>query len=151
MQVKTELRPSFSYSFIHIIIVIIFMILIFILIKYLKKKEGQKKIIIPNQKDLMTIKKNYLLKIQKLSNDFNEKKISSRQAYQSLSNIIRNFIYETTNIKVQNYTLKDIEMINMPILYELVNDYYDPEFSKISKGNITDSIEKTRMVIEKWN
>ena len=63
----------------------------------------------------------------------------------------RSFIFETTNIKVQNYTLNDISKINMPTLYELVSEYYDPEFSRISKGNIINSIAKTREVIVKWN
>jgi len=56
-----------------------------------------------------------------------------------------------TNIKVQNYTLSDIEKINIPILYELVKEYYEPEFSKSSEGNILISLEKTRKVMESWN
>ena len=39
----------------------------------------------------------------------------------------------------------------MPILYELVEEYYVPEFSEKSIGNIKLSIEKTRKVIEKWS
>ena len=100
--------------------------------------------------DMLFIVK-YLTKIDNLIINFNNSKLSSRKAYQELSSIIRNFIYEVTNIQVQNYTLKDISTINMPILYQLVSEYYNPEFSKISKGNITLSINKTRMVIEKWN
>lgn len=120
--------------------------------KYFKKKNNIKnEIIIPKQKDLILIKKDYLIKLDNLINELNENKISNRKAYQNLSSLIRNFIYEVTNIKVQNYTLTDIKKINMPILYELVSDYYDPEFAKISKGNIKVSINKTKMVIERWN
>lgn len=151
MQVQTELRPMFSYSFLTIVLIIVIAIVVFIFIRYIKKKEIQKNVIIPNYKDLISIKKKYLLKLQELSNNLNSNNITSRKAYQSLSNIIRNFIYEVTNIKVQNYTLKEIKMVNIPILYELVSEYYDPEFAKISKGNISSSINKTRMVIEKWN
>lgn len=154
MQVTTELRPMFSYSFIYIvffIVPIILIILINLLMKFFKRKTIHEKVITPDCKDIILIKNNYLLKIQKLLDDFNQNKISNRQAYQALSNIIRTFIYEATNIKVQNYTLKDISQINMPILYELVSEYYNPEFSKISKGNIKESINKTRLVIEKWN
>ena len=52
---------------------------------------------------------------------------------------------------MQNYTLKEIENLNMPILYELIKEYYNPEFSKNIKGNILSSIEKTEKVIHKWN
>ena len=151
MQVQTELKPMFSYSLLPTITTTIIIIAIYVLIKHLNKKELQKEIVIPNRKDFTSIKKNYLSKLQKLSNDLNSNNITNRKAYQILSRIIRNFIYETTNIKVQNYTLNEIKMINIPILYELVNEYYDPEFAKISKGNISSSIDKTRMVIEKWN
>lgn len=151
MQIQTELKPMFSYSFIPILIIIIAIISIIIIPKLTKKKERKKQIVIPNHKDLMEIKKRYLFKIQELENNFNNKKITNRKAYQELSNIIRNFIFEATNIKVQNYTLKEIEKINMPILYELVSEYYDPEFSIISVGNIISSINKTKTVIEKWN
>ena len=151
MQVQTELKPMFSYSFIPILIIILLLILTIVIYKYIKKKEIQKQVVIPNHKDLMEIKRRYLLKIQELENNLNEKKISNRKSYQDLSSIIRNFIFEATNIKVQNYTLKEIKIINIPILYDLVNEYYDPEFSIISKGNIISSINKTRMVIERWN
>lgn len=154
MQVTTDLRPMFSYSLIPIIVIVflLIVILVLMLIKHKKKKLVKNiDIIIPSKKDVNAIKRIYLLKIDNLSTDFNAKKINNRQAYQNLSSLIRNFIYETTNIKVQNYTLSDIEKINMPILFELVSEYYDPEFSQISKGSITASIEKTRKVIEKWN
>lgn len=154
MQVTTDLRPMFSYSLIPIIVIVflLIVILVLMLIKHKKKKLVKNiDIIIPSKKDVNTIKRIYLLKIDNLSTDFNAKKVNNRQAYQNLSSLIRNFIYETTNIKVQNYTLSDIEKINMPILFELVSEYYDPEFSQISKGSITASIEKTRKVIEKWN
>lgn len=151
MQIQTELKPMFSYSFIPILIIMIAIISIIIIPKLTKKKEIKKQIVIPNHKDLMEIKKRYLSKIQELENNFNNKKITNRKAYQELSNIIRNFIFEATNIKVQNYTLKEIEKINMPILYDLVSEYYDPEFSIISEGNIISSINKTKTVIERWN
>jgi len=123
----------------------------FVYLRPPKKKDIEKTVVIPTHKEIDAIKKDYLLKIQKLLDDFNNNKISSRLAYQSLSLLIRHFIYEATNIKVQLFTLKDIEKVGMPVLYELVSEYYDPEFSKISKGNIVSSIEKTRKVIEKWN
>ena len=151
MQVTTELKSMFSYSFFPIFFTTLALILLSLLANYYKKSVVRRKIAMPYPKDLLIIKKKYLLKIQTLLNDFYDKKISDRHAYQSLSRLVRNFIYEVLNIKVQNYTLKEIKMLNIPILDELVSEYYDPEFSKISKGNVVESIEKTRMVIEKWN
>lgn len=150
MQIQTNLNEMFSYSFYHIIITLLILIIIFIIRKNIAKKDLKQNIIIPNNKNIISIKQKYLIKLNNLLNDFNQNKISNRKSYQILSNIIRNFVFETTNIKVQNYTLKEIKLLNMPILYELVSEYYTPEFSINSKGDFKSSLEKTRMVIEKW-
>lgn len=150
MQVTTELRGMFSYSISPIIILIIIIILL-VIINHIKLKKKSPLYIIPNRKNVFAVKNKYLFKLNKLVDDLNREKIDNRKAFQALSNIIRNFIYEMTNIKVQNYTLSEIKEINISILTELVSEYYDPEFSKISKGNIIKSIEKTRKVIERWN
>ncbi len=151
MQVLTELKSMFSYSIVPIIVLLFLIIIIIIILKLINKIELKKQVVIPNHKELIDIKQRYLLRIQELENNLNNNSISSRKAYQSLSNLIRTFIYEATNIKVQNYTLKEINTLNMPILSDLVTEYYDPEFSVISKGNIISSINKTKGVIEKWN
>ena len=151
MQVLTELKSMFSYSIVPIIVLLFLIIIIIIILKLINKIKLKKQVVIPNHKELIDIKKRYLLRIQELENNLSNNSISSRKAYQSLSNLIRTFIYEATNIKVQNYTLKEINTLNMPILSDLVTEYYDPEFSVISKGNIISSINKTKGVIEKWN
>lgn len=155
MQVETELRDMFSYSLPIIIILGIILIVLIIFLLFSKKKKVKKEIIkqeviIPKYKDLMAIKRMYLNKIDKLYYDITNNKINNREAYQTLSKLIRNYIYESTNIKVQNYTLEEIKKVNIPILYELVSEYYDPEFSVISGGNIINSTQKTRSVIERW-
>ena len=152
MQVASDLRPMFSYSLWPIIICIIIIIVLIILIKLKAFKRKKKELpIIVKKANIYEIKNKYLKLIDNLEEDVNNNKINNRLAYQKLSSLIRNYIYEATGLKVQNYTLKDIEAINMPVLYELVSEYYDPEFSVISKGNILNSITKTRKVIEKWN
>lgn len=153
MQVTTELNPLFSYSLIPILILLI--IIASILFTYILTSPKNKKIIIPikvpNKEDINTIKNKYLKEINKLIKKIETNSINNRLAYQELSLIIRNFVYEMTNIKVQTYTLQDIKYLNMPYLYELVQEYYNPEFAFNSSGNILNSINKTKGVIEKWN
>ena len=152
-KVATELRAPFHYEIIIpiLILVIIFFMYIFFHKLKTKNKKHVSKITITKPKDLISIQNKYLNLINDLSNKYQNKQISSRHAFQSLSVLIRKFIYEVTNINVDTLTLKDIDPIEMPILYELVSDYYDPEFASISKGNIIKAIEKTRKVIEKWH
>ena len=153
IELKTELSNPFSYSIfpILILIIIIFLLILILFIRK-KKKDAKKKIVIitPNEKDKNAIKNFYIEKINELLVNIQKNIISNREAYQSLSKLIRMFIYEMTNIKVRNYTLGDIKNINIPILYELVKEYYSPEFSRESKGDIISSIEKTRKVMEVW-
>ncbi len=155
MQTYVNLQPPFSYSIYPIIIVAILLIAVSIYLYILKNKkeenieEIQVKEIKP--KSLKHIKNKYLKKIGVIENKLENNKITLRTAYQGLSIIIRYFVYEVTNIKVQNYTLKDIEKLKIPILYELIQEYYAPEFAEKSLGNIKASLEKTRKVIEKWN
>lgn len=150
MQIDTELREMFSYSIILIIPLLLLIILLLIIILHKKKDIKKVNIIQPTSKNLFDIKNKYLYNIQILIDNLNNDKISERKAYQSLSRLIRNFIYEVTNIKVQFYTLEDIKIINMPILSKLVEEYYNPEFERVSKGNILESIDKTKKVIENW-
>ena len=153
MELKTELQEMFSYSFIPIIIIFIILVcLIIFTILFIKKTKKQNiiiKQIIP-KKDINIIKNNYLLRINNLLNDINNKKVSNRKAYQQLSVLIRNFIYEATGIKVQNYSLEEIKITSIPYLYDLIYEFYDPEFNKISTSSVKDSINKTVSVIQKW-
>lgn len=154
MQVETELRDMFSYSFIPLIVIALLIVITIILLKVYrprKRKENiTSKVVIPPKKDMIKVKNKYLEEVDKLLDGVNSGEIKNRKAYQLLSKIVRNYIFEATNIKVQNYTLSEIEKVNIPSLYELVKEYYDPEFCKESLGNIIDSIKRTRGVIEKW-
>lgn len=156
MQISISLQSPFSYSIIPIIIVAVLLIAVCVYLYIIlreKKLEPIEDIKIKpvKPKSLNHTKHKYLKKIDVIEKKLEEKKITVRTAYQGLSLIIRYFVYEVTNIKVQNYTLKDIEKLRIPILSELIKEYYAPEFAEKSLGNIKASLEKTRKVIEKWN
>lgn len=152
MEIKTELNPMFSYSPIPAIIFgILLLLLLGIMNRKKKKKEVKKENLTSISNKEKDTKEKYIKKLEKLDNDLKMKKIKEKEAYQNLSKLIRNFMYETKNIKVQYYTLKEIEKLNIPMLEELIKECYDNEFKKETTGNINNTIEKTRKVIEKWN
>lgn len=155
MQIDTSLQEPFSYS-IYPILFFLGLLLLPILVSFLKKyiKIPKKQQSVYNYyvtKDIYTIKYEYLNKLNMLESELDGGMITSRKAYQELSMTIRLFVYELTGVEVQSYTLKEIKKLNIPVLYELIKEYYDPEFSKLSKGNIKLSIDKTRGVIQRWN
>ncbi|MBQ4583723.1 MAG: hypothetical protein IJA94_02415 [Bacilli bacterium] len=150
MQIEFELQPLFSFSIIPVLIILaIFLSMTaFFIKKFLKPKVVESK---KTVKNVSLIKSQFLEKISDLETKFENKKLTSREAYQELSLLIRLFVYELTSLEVHKYTLREIEKINIPVLTELIKEYYDPEFSKLSRGNIKNSIVKTKEVIEKWN
>lgn len=152
MQTSVKLQDPFSYS-IYPIFIILAILIIYTIILFLKrkKKDNSKTILRKPVINLEKVKLKYIKKLQELEQKIDKNKISTRTAYQSTSIIIRHFVYEVTNIKVQNYTLAEIANLEMPELYELVKEYYIPEFAVQSLGDIKESIEKTRKVIEKWS
>ena len=153
MQTSVNLQRPFTYSTIPIIVLCIICIsyVIWLILKYKVKKTKKIPEHIVKPLDLGKIKSKYIKKLNEVEFKINNNKLSIRIAYQHTSKIIREFVQEVTKIKVQNYTLDEIKHLNIPELYELVKEYYEPEFARTSIGNIKNSIDKTRKVIEKWS
>ncbi len=149
MQINKELMPMFSYTIIPVIIFFLLWIGIILLLLWIKKKKKTVETK-TNPKKLYTTKEKYLRMISYLEKEIDENKINNRKAFQKLSKIIRLFVYEMTSIKLQNYSLDEIKTLNIEELSQLVEEYYDPEFAKYSKGDLKKSIEKTKKVIELW-
>lgn len=159
MKTSVELQEPFSYA-VWTMIVMGILLTGYLLYLFVKKRilsEKQKKpfketLIKPQPApDIMSIKANYIRNLEKIKSDLWNKNITTRDAYQRMSMCIRGFVYEITGIQVQNYTLGDIRKLNMPVLEELIKEYYAPEFSEESIDDGMAAIEKTERAIEKWN
>ena len=151
MQLTVDLEKQISFSIIGVILffILIFGLIIYFIVKvFMKHKNKEKKVIIT--KDILKIKKKYLYQIDTISNEININKIKERTAYNKLSKLIRNFVLEVTDIDLLKSTLSEIKKKDTGNLYELIKDYYEPEFSKNNKGDISSSINKTKKVIKEW-
>lgn len=130
-----------------------------IIIAYIKKrKEERKKLEAEkaNEKPvykptLDEIKQKYLTELEILENSYKNGEIGDKDTYEKLSLSFRNFVYEATGTPAHKYTLYDIKGLNNPIIYNLVNNYYEPEYSKSNMGNILESLDYTKKVIAQWN
>ncbi len=152
MQDPVSLQEPFTYSttIIYVLLTIIVVLIVSLFIKKRKKKEFKQEVKLVHYPDLLSIKNNYLGKLNELQNKVNNNEISNRKAYHSLSKIIRSFIFESTNINVLSLSLSEVKNYKIPYLEELMREYYTPEFSTISKGDIQTSINNAREVINKW-
>lgn len=157
MQTSVNLQEPFTYSVVPLIILICVIIAITIYLIYtkIKKKDAKEEIVkeIPekNIKNIPVIKGKYINQLDSIEYKYLNKMISLRKAYQLISESIRLFIFEVTDITTQNYSLSEIKKLEIPNLYELIKEYYEPEFASKSMGDFQSSINKARGVVNKWN
>jgi len=156
MRTSVKLQELFTYSVLPLIITLAFIIAITIYLIYSRKKVKKtiKKVkTIPerNIKNIPVIKNKYLDQLDSIEYKYNNNLIELRKAYQLISESIRMFVFEITDITTQNYSLSEIEKLSIPHLYELIKEYYEPEFASKSVGDFQDSINKSRRVINEWN
>ena len=159
MQTSINLQELFTYSIIPLIISSCFFVAMTCYLIYLKKSneipiiEENKIKEIPekNKKNVLVIKGKYQNQLDSIEYKYTSKMIDQRKAYQLISEAMRLFVFEMTDITTQNYSLGEIKKLNMPELYELIEEYYEPEFASKCERDFNSSINKARRVINKWN
>lgn len=161
MQTSINLQKLYNYSvwpllLFFFIFVIMTVSLIVILLKKNKKNTVVKKPVIKeipekNIKNVPVIKDKYISKLNEIEKKHKEEKIDLRKAYQQISETVRLFVFEVTDISTQNFSLSEIKKANIPGLYELIEEYYEPEFAKKSIGDFDDAINKARRIVSEWN
>lgn len=159
MQTSINLQEPFTYSVIPLIVVIGLVVTMTCYLIYSKRTKQKIKIeqekvkAIPekNIKNIPVIKGKYLNELDSIEYKYANQMIELRKAYQLISEAIRLFVFEITDITTQNYSLAEIKKLNIPKLYELIEEYYEPEFASKSIGDFNSSINKARRVINEWN
>ena len=160
MQTSINLQEPFTYSVIPLVVSICAILAItgyLIYTKIIKQRSEQKEeevikeIPEKNIKDIPAIKGKYLNILNSIEYKYTNKMIGIRKAYQLISESIRLFIFEVTDITTQNYSLSEIRKLNIPNLYELIEEYYEPEFASKSVGDFESSINKARGVVNRWS
>ncbi|MBO4242700.1 MAG: hypothetical protein IKT14_06075 [Clostridiales bacterium] len=161
MPTSVSLQHPFSYSLLLTILLIAAVLLpaVILIIMRLKgvklpefkKKQKVKKVkYVP--KDPASIKARYLRMIDDIQNDRAYERIDNRESYLRLSTTVRNFVNELTGSNTQNLTLSEIETLQMPSLYELIKDFYRPEFAYDSGTvDMMKAFGDARTVIREWN
>lgn len=159
MQTSIKLQEPFMYSPILLIIILIIVLTMTVYLIY--KLKGKKKVkeeyedlkVIPekNIKNIPVIKGKYLEQLDSIYDKYQNRNIDLRKAYQLISETMRMFFFEITDITTQNYSLKEIKKLNIPNLYDLIEEYYEPEFASKSVGDFNVSINKARSVVKEWN
>ena len=161
MQTSIDLQKLYNYSvwpllLVFFIFAIMTIILIVVLLRKNKKKTVVKKPVVKeipekNIKNIPVIKNKYIKKLNEIENKYKSEKIDLRKAYQEISETVRLFVFEVTDVTTQNFSLSEIKKANIPGLYELIEEYYEPEFAEKSVGDFDDAINKARRIVSEWN
>ncbi len=156
MQITVELQDAFSYLPLLLFILAGIAGVLLILLWPKKKTATTPKPLpikpepLPPQ-NLASLKHKYDSLLVELFEKRSKNKLSDRKAFQELSKIVRDFVFEATGIRVQNYTLSEIKAANLPRLYELIAECYVPEFAMKNNSNVYEAINKARKVVGEWN
>lgn len=164
MPITVELQGMFSYSIWPVVLAVMLVLIIgiiglVVLIKARNKKKPEpvkaapQPILEPKPVPLSgeQIKEKYCVMVDELERQCRDGKVDNRDAYQSLSVILRRFVHELTGVKVHNYTLDEIRRLNMPRVADVIEECYAPEFSVDKQGDIYTTMNKARMVIREWH
>ncbi len=156
MKTSVTLQEPFSYSLLPIIVLSVLVLSYGMYLLYSVLQKKRKTVKKPEYKpaskvNLAKIKQKYLAELENIRQAAYQEQITTRETYQNMSRCIRQFVYEVTGIKVQNYTLFDIKQLQMPHLESLISEFYHPEFAVISQGDRDAAYEKAKKVIELWN
>lgn len=164
METIVGLRKMFSYSTTPLIVVgcalgaVTLIIIIYILVRIIKKliKNAQKPKPVVREEgwvkpDLNKLKAEYTGRLNTIGAEFEKDTADIRGAYEKMSITVREFAYKATGVEVDKYTLREIKDTEYGALAELVEEFYEPEFDKISAGDVRMSIEKSRRLVQEWN
>ena len=164
MVTTVTLREPFEYYIWVIVLAVLLLITALLLTFFSAKKiyeqhtamvkKAVPKIRKPKPRELRIIKGDYEKRLRDLSFGYSNQKIGKREAYQTLSSMIRGFVSEATGIDVEHYTKAEIEGFGIKSLNKLMDEYYVPEFAETEKSaskNFLLSCENALGVIRKWN
>ena len=158
MQTSINLQDSFIYLLIPLIVAIIISVGFTTYLIYTKKKRNKikqemeriKAIPEKNVKNIPVIKNKYLEELNVIEDKYTNSKISLRETYNLISETIRLFVFEVTDITIQNYSLEEIRKIIIPELYILIQGYYEPEFAYKIDGDFKSCVNKAREIVNEW-
>ena len=158
MQTSINIQDPYTYSVLPLIITICLITMLTVYLIYLKIRKKKmtpieeiKEIPEKNIKNIPVIKQKHLRQLDSIEYKYDNNLIELRKAYQLISGTVRMFVFEATDITTQNYSLSEIKNLNIPNLYDLIKEYYKPEFASKSEGDFKASINKARRVINEWN
>jgi hypothetical protein len=157
MQSVKGLNPPLQYSVIWLIIGLVLLLAIiswYGFTFWLTRRRPVKSLATIKQlstaSDLNQLKANYLQRIEACFQQYQRQEISLRSLHQTLSMLIRLFIYDVRHFPAPRLTLADLKLSAYPTLTELVAAYYPSEFTATEIGDAQASVNAAKGFIQQW-
>lgn len=159
MLVDTELQPPLSYQSHYFwwgVALAAFIACAYIAIFVVTRRRKQRTLATLRPKkytppDVTAIKQKYLSLIEQVEMQCKNKTISSRVAHQSLSKLVRLFIYEVNGNRVDTFTLDQLRRSRYPEVTKAVEAYYPPSFQRVTHDADAAAFQLAREVVTSWN
>ena len=157
MPTSVKLQDMMSYSTLLaviagiLILAPIVVLIVLKLIKFQPKKRVKKVKVVKKPKiDPARLRSMYMEKIKEVETRYETGLIDMRQAHLELSKTVREYCSEASGMPVDAFSLNEIALLNRPQLFEMVKEFYEPEFAYDSDKNIKASFSKAREVVTSW-
>lgn len=158
MQGDVDLRPGFDFLPLWLILGCVLLAIVvawYVFVMFITRKRAQKTIkslpqipYIPPDRNLL--KQKYLALIDDVENKYANNEYTKRSAHQTLSLLLRFFVYEAQNHRVDVMTLSDLRKTKYLTLAKAIEGLYMPEFRRYEQGDVAVSANEAREVVRSW-
>ena len=158
MDSVVNLKDPFTYPVWPILLLLLGAIAVGITYLLIRRKKEAPPVEVPpepqqprfNYNQKTELKAKYVNILYLIEQAFRNGEISAREAYQRLSVAIRDFLKEISGVDVTKCTLMEMRSMRVPIITQLIEGYYEPEFAVETDDDVIMSITSAKKVIERW-
>lgn len=158
MQNDVDLRPAFDFSSIWLVLGCILLAIVvawLIFVLFITRRRVQKTIkTLPKityvAPDIRRLKQKYLALIDDVEKKYASHEYTKRASHQALSMLLRFFVYEAQNHRVDVMTLADLRKTKYQTLAKAIEGLYIPEFRRHEQGDVAAAVSSAREVVSTW-
>jgi hypothetical protein len=77
--------------------------------------------------------------------------VTSREAHQRLSTLVRAFAHESSGYPASAMTLSELRQLGLPGLSGAIEQFYPAEFGTTGQGSVPAAVSEARRVVVEWS
>lgn len=157
MEFSVKMQPELMMNTIWIILgIVVLLVSIVLFVVICSFKRAPKKIKPKKEKPITRpqdfyIRQKALFSIDRAVVELNRSGIDTRESYQRLSSIMREFVSEMTGRNFTTLTLSELKKMGLGSLAGLIENCYAPEFALKSQADFKQDAEKAKWMVKTWS